>query len=72
MSIQSATIVEYVLGNEGVSPAEMAAHFGVSMRTVRDHIRRANDSMDPSAGIRFSRSRNGYVCEIHDEDVFRH
>lgn len=72
MSIQSATIVEYVLGHEGISPADMAAHFGVSMRTVRDHIRRANDSMAPCAGIRFSRSRNGYVCEVRDDASFGH
>lgn len=72
MSIQCITVVEYVLCHEGVAPADLAAHFGVSMRTVRDHIRRANDSMAPSAGIRFNRSRNGYVCEVSDESSFKH
>ena len=72
MSVHTATIVEYVLGHEGIAPAELAKRFGVSMRTVRDHIRRANDSMAPAALVRFSRSRNGYVCEINDQAAFDH
>ena len=72
MSVHTATIVEYVLGHEGIAPAELAKRFGVSMRTVRDHIRRANDSIAPAALVRFSRSRNGYVCEINDRAAFDH
>lgn len=72
MSIQAATIVEYVRRHEGVTPSDLAERFDVSVRTMREYIRRANDSMASSACIRFSRSRNGYVCEVRDEAGFSH
>lgn len=64
--MQSVELVEYVQNHEGVAPAKLADHFGVSARTARDYIRRANDSLTDVARIRYSRSRNGYLLEVSD------
>lgn len=69
MTVQGFNIVAYVRQHEGVSPVELAEVFGVSQRTMRDYIRRANEALDGAARISFSRSHNGYVCEVIDEPV---
>lgn len=43
--------------------------FGVSERTVRDHVRRANDALAETARIVWSRSRAGYVIECSDRSA---
>ena len=69
--MHSVELIEYVQSHEGVSPARLADHFGVSARTVRDHIRRVNDALANAARVRFSRSRNGYLLEVTDEVAFK-
>ncbi len=69
MTAQDTSIVEYVLEHPGVSPAALAERFGVSQRTMRGYIRRANNSMGSAAHISFKRSSNGYVCEVVDQQA---
>lgn len=67
--MQRDELVTYMRDHEGVATSELARHFDSSPRTLRDHIRRANDALAGVARIRFSRSRNGYVLETIDPDA---
>ena len=50
--------------------SELAMRFGISERTVRDHVKRANEALSGIARISYSRARGGYVLAIEDRAAF--
>lgn len=66
MSEQSLRLVRAVLGEKGRQPADLAAAFGVSERSVRTYVRQANEEL---AGIACIEKRRGgaYRLLVQDE-----
>lgn len=70
MGVQAVSLVDYIRCHEGISSAELAQHFGVSTRTMRDYIRHANEALFDFARIAFHRDCMGYRCDVQDEKEF--
>lgn len=66
--MQPYTLIKHIREHGPCPMAELTRRFGVSERTVRKYARVANDSLGPSASIRFSRPLNGYVLDVSNED----
>lgn len=66
MSEQSLRLVRTVLGEKGARPADLAAAFGVSERSVRTYVRQANEEL---AGIASVEKRRGGAYEVEVEDA---
>lgn len=52
-----------------IAPRDLAGRLGVSTRTVRTYLRRANDALKGVARIEFQRGR-GYVLQVADQAAF--
>lgn len=65
--MQASTFAAYIRSHPGVSPAGAAKDLGVSVRTVRTYVRRANESMDGFASIALTRG-SGYHLDVLDRD----
>lgn len=63
--MQASTFAAYIRSHPGVSPADAAKDLGVSVRTVRTYVRRANESMDGFASIALTRG-SGYHLDVID------
>lgn len=64
----TSRIVESLRSHD-VTPAALAAQLGVSTRTLRKYISRANDLLEPAAHVELKRNR-GYHLNIVDEEAF--
>lgn len=62
-----AELVHVVRANPGSSTTDLASHFGVSERTVRSYVAKANESMGSVAHLELRR-KEGYQLVISDED----
>lgn len=69
MSIQEADIVSYVRDHPGVTPDQLADCLGVSTRTLRTYVKRANDSLAGTARIELRRG-SGFALVVSDPEAF--
>lgn len=69
LSAQERRVVDYVKAHPGVLQQELAAQLGVSGRTIRTYISRANESLKPSARL-YKQRGGGYFLDIDDEQGF--
>ena len=46
MDVQLARFALHIMEHEGIKPAELAEAFGVSVRTVRNHVQAVNRSLE--------------------------
>lgn len=69
MDKQVFDVVFYLESHEGASPIQLAEHFGVSERTVRTYVRKANETMRGFAEIQ-KRRADGYVLCVTDQEDF--
>lgn len=58
--MQDVQFVSMVAREPGLTPADLAARLGVSVRTVRTYTRHANAAMEGFARIEVSRGGGGY------------
>ena len=69
MDAETVRLVTYISEHEGVRPAELAAAYGVSSRTVRNHVHAANRAIAPMARIELPRG-GGYALVVDDAPAF--
>lgn len=67
--METQDIVRYVYDHPQTTQAELAELFGVTGRTIREHVRRANEMLAGAARIELARGC-GYSVEVLDEDRF--
>lgn len=68
--MKATELVTYLHGRESASADELMSEFGVSSRTIRLYIRRANEMLGGRAHIAFSRRHVGYVLTVDDLPAF--
>ncbi len=68
MRLSDAELATYVRDHQNVTPVELTRLLGVSDRTVRTYVRRANDAMIPFAQIVLKRGCYSLTCA--DEAAF--
>ena len=68
MDVQLARFALHIMEHEGIKPAELAEAFGVSVRTVRNHVQAVNHSLEGVASIDLARGR-GYTVSVADEQA---
>lgn len=68
MDVQLARFALHIMEHEGIKPAELAEAFGVSVRTVRNHVQAVNRSLEGVASIDLARGR-GYTVFVADEQA---
>lgn len=68
MDVQLARFALHIMEHEGIKPAELAEAFGVSVRTVRNHVQAVNRSLEGVASIDLARGR-GYTVSVADEQA---
>lgn len=56
MDVQLARFALHIMEHEGIKPAELAEAFGVSVRTVRNHVQAVNRSLEGVASIDLARA----------------
>lgn len=61
-TITDRDLAVWVRDHKGAAPADLASKLGVSERTVRTYVRRANDAMDPFAHIALKYGGYTLVC----------
>ena len=69
MTVYDEDIVERIEQANGVAPSELAERLGISQRTLRDHIRRINQTLDGAARIHYMRTLGGYVLEVSNRQA---
>ncbi len=69
MGRREAKVVTLVQRNPGITPEELAERLGVSLRTVRNWVRQANDSLGTSAHLSLARG-SGYTLSVTDDASF--
>lgn len=52
LGMQERHLVEYIQAHPGVLQQELAAHFGVSERSIRTYISRTNETIQPAAQLK--------------------
>ncbi len=69
---KSRELIEFIQEHGGVSSDGLAAHLGVSDRTVRNRIKMANESLQQSARIvwKHGSERSGYHLDVIDDQAF--
>ncbi|AEB07673.1 transcriptional antiterminator, BglG [Coriobacterium glomerans PW2] len=67
--MQDTAFAAYIASARGKTPAEIATHLQVSIRTVRTYVKRVNAAMNGFAKIRLIRG-HGYKLEIECRDQF--
>lgn len=70
MTVYDEDIVERIEQANGIAPSELAERLGISQRTLRDHIRRINQTLDGAARIQYMRTLGGYVLEVSNRQAF--
>lgn len=70
MTVYDQDVVTRIVREPGIAPETLADQLGVSRRTLRDHIRRINESLDGIGRISYVRKRGGYVLEVENETAF--
>lgn len=70
MTVYDEDIVERIEQANGIAPSELAERLGISRRTLRDHIRRINQTLDGAARIQYMRTLGGYVLEVSNRQAF--
>ena len=63
--MQTTDAVRYLAEHPGVTPSEAAEALGISVRTLRSHVKQANDDLAGVVSIDLVRNR-GYSVEIQD------
>ena len=61
--MKNAELAIYIRDHDGVTPAELSAHLGVSERTIRTYVRRLNDAMSPFARVSLKYGGYSLACE---------
>jgi len=69
MSKRDSDLIEYLQGRGPVEAQALAAHLGVSDRTVRARVQSANNAMDGCARVCFGDNR--YSLHVQNEPSFR-
>lgn len=69
MRQRSVEVVRAVRDGEGVRPAELARHFGVSVRSIRTWVSQANEELAGVAKIALEGRGGGYVLDVTDADA---
>lgn len=64
-----AELVELIVVHPGITPADIAAHFDVSERTLRNYVNKANASLEGIAVLELKRGR-GYRVRVQDRAAF--
>lgn len=64
-----ALLSGYVETHSGIPAADVAAHLGVTVRSVRTYVRQFNSLMDGAAHI--ANNRGGYRITVSDEPAYR-
>ena len=67
--MQTADAVRYLAEHPGVTPSGAAEALGISVRTLRSHVKQANDDLAGVVSIDLVRNR-GYSVEIQDRSAF--
>lgn len=70
LDTQDENFIACIKSHQGITPAELAEAFGVSERTVRTYVRKANDALAGVAQIG-KRRGDGYALVVEDEDAFK-
>lgn len=68
--MQDTVFAAYIEAVPGITPQQVADHLGVSVRTVRTYVNRANDVMKQFARIDLNRGM-GYRLVVTDEQRYR-
>ena len=69
MDVETARLVMYIADHSGARPDELAERYGVSSRTVRNHVHAANRELAPIARLELPRG-GGYQLVVDDEAAF--
>lgn len=69
MAMGVMELVKLVESEPGIDPSRLAEWFGVSTRTLRTHVRRANASLGNAARIELKRG-HGYEVIVDDAEAF--
>lgn len=67
--MQDSVFAAYILSHPGIAPADAAEDLGVSVRTVRTYVHKANEAMRDFAAIVLDRG-SGYHLDVADRDRF--
>lgn len=70
LGTQERHVVEYIQSHPGALQQELAAHFGVSERSIRSYISHANEGIEPAAHLTKKRG-GGYYLIVDDEERFQ-
>ena len=69
MDVETARLVMYIADHSGARPDELAERYGVSSRTVRNHVHAANRELASIARLELPRG-GGYQLVVDDEAAF--